>query len=84
MKPTLDSEGLAEILHISVHTLYNRRAKDQASVPLPLDMPGNPIWLYDDVIAWLRERSPYHVSVPSSGKAGRPRKFETNSSGVGL
>ncbi len=41
---TVTIEGLAEILGISVKTIYNRRNNNPASLPLPLLIPGQKFW----------------------------------------
>lgn len=71
---TINSEQFAEILHITVETFYNRRSTAPESLPPPLDLPGKqPLWLYEDVLNWLRSRRPSHVDVPPPKKRGRPR-----------
>lgn len=66
---TLDVDQLAELLHMSRKTVLNRISKDPESMPPRLRIPNSrcPLWIRDDVEAWLR----LHSDAPP--KRGRPR-----------
>lgn len=58
---TVTVEELAKMFGIDGQTLLNRRCRVAANLPPALQLKGQrePIWLIEDVLRWLRERSPY-------------------------
>ena len=53
---TISYAGLAEILCRSVSTVRSDRVRRPESLPPACRIPGSsrPVWIYEDVIAWLR------------------------------
>ena len=54
---TLTHHDLAEILHISPATVISRLSRNPESLPpkITIESHRNPLWLQEDVEAWLRE-----------------------------
>lgn len=58
MLNTVDSSGIAALLHKSPKTFRNiRPLLHAAGLPQPLALPGNPVWLAAEIDAWLESRS---------------------------
>lgn len=57
---TIGVEELAQLLHKSVDTVKADVSRAPDRLPPRLDIPGQkkPIWLVEDVNAWLRKRRP--------------------------
>lgn len=55
---TINSLGIAaEYLHKSLKTFQNLRPTlEAAGFPSPLNIPGNPVWLRQDIENWLLTR----------------------------
>ena len=74
-KLTLGTKDLAELLGVEERTILNRRSANPESLPPALDLPQrDPVWLTEDVLRWLRERSPYHQAAAPKRGPGRPPK----------
>lgn len=58
---TVTVEELAKMFGIDRQILLNRRCRVAANLPPVLQLKGQrePIWLMEDVLRWLRERTPY-------------------------
>ena len=54
--PTFSYDGLSKLLCRSVATLRSDRVRRPLSVPPACEIPGSarPIWIYADVMEWLR------------------------------
>lgn len=66
---TIGVKELAEILHLSEHTIHGRLSKTPDKLPPRLHLPGErtrPLWLKSDVQAWLEK----HRKPPK--RPGRP------------
>ncbi len=58
----IDICRLAALLLRSPRWLYSNRPElHAAGMPLPLALPGKPVWRADEIYAWLSRRSPQAV-----------------------
>lgn len=72
--PVLDVADLAVLMRQAVPTILSNRTRAPERVPPSCQPPGakQPLWLLDDVLAWLRE----HQHPAEGRKVGRPTKAE--------
>lgn len=81
--PVLGVEELAELLRKSPSTILQDHSRAPHRLPPGCEPPGTrtPLWLLDDVLAWLRQyqRPAAPAQVPAavaSRRRGRPTKAE--------
>ena len=75
---TYDQRTVASKLGRSLKTFQNSKRQFFAvGMPLPADLPGNPVWFADEFDAWLLSRSPNRAS----GKAAPISRSPNRASG---
>lgn len=77
--PVLNLDGLAKLLHRDRATILADRCRAPERVPPAHKAPGTkePLWLLDEVLAWLRAHPDFRRAAESSTprrRPGRPRK----------
>ena len=64
---TYDQRTIAAKLGRSLKTFQNSRRQFYAvGMPLPADLPGNPVWFADEFDDWLLSRSPNRAATPAA------------------
>lgn len=76
--PVFGYDGLSQLLGRSRETLQADRCRKPHSLPPPCSPPGTkqPLWLLEDVIAWLEQYRQPTAAQPAAKKRGRPTKAE--------
>lgn len=76
---TIDVKGLSELLHRKPSTILSDLSRHPERVPPSIKPEGTRtrIWLFEDVIAWLKERqSPLHSPATQVARRGPSLKEE--------
>lgn len=77
--PVLNLDGLSQLLHRDRATIKADRCRAPERVPPAHKVPGakEPLWLLDEVLAWLRSHPDFRRAAESNTprrRLGRPRK----------
>lgn len=77
--PVLNLDGLSQLLHRDRATIKADRCRAPDRVPPAHKAPGakEPLWLLDEVLAWLRSHPDFRRAAGSNSprrRPGRPRK----------
>lgn len=92
--PVLNVLQLAELIHKTPQSVLADRSRAPHRLPPSCEPPGtkSPLWLFDDVLAWLRQHqqpaaAPASAAVPTPAAAprrrGRPTKAEAAARAAG-
>lgn len=75
--PVLDVSDLAVLMRRAVPTILSDRSRAPERVPPSCEPPGSkqPLWILDDVLAWLRQHQrPVGAKAKVGRQVGRPTK----------
>lgn len=82
--PVLGVSELSQLLQKTPSSIFADRSRAPHRVPPSCEPPGSrqPLWILEDVLAWLRQfqqpgvRPPEPVAAPAPRRRGRPTKRE--------
>lgn len=78
--PTVDVDGLSQMLHRTRASILSDRTRAPQRVPPAYIAPGSrtPLWIVSEVLAWLRTHPerPRADRKPAPRRPGRPTKAE--------